>query len=61
MIRVFQTLYKTQMRELKDELEEKIRQYADLEGDHRIIENERSVRAKIEISFYTHVSRIVAH
>ena len=45
-----QTLYKTQLRELKEELEEKIKHYTDLENDHKHLENERLVSC-LEINF----------
>ena len=41
-----QKLYKTQVRELKEELEEKLTQYSDLERDFKNLENERSVNTE---------------
>ena len=38
---VVQTLYKTQVRELREELEEKIKELADLDTDAKNLENER--------------------
>ena len=39
------------MRELKEELEEKIKQYNELEGDYKNLENERYL--KVSVSFYS--------
>ena len=46
-----QTLYKTQLRELKEELEEKIKHYTDLENDHKHLESERqSISAQLQLA-----------
>jgi len=38
---LLQTLYKTQVRELKEEVDEKLRLYVDLDTDFKNLENDR--------------------
>ena len=42
-ILIFQTLYKTQVRELKEEIDEKIKQFQDVDMDYKALEADRSV------------------
>ncbi|XP_013412061.1 rho-associated protein kinase 2-like isoform X3 [Lingula anatina] len=47
----FSTLYKTQVRELKEEIEEKIRQYQDLETQIQLLDKERAaLDAQLELA-----------